>query len=1413
MNRFLIICALILAPLTATAQTQEEVDKGYLVALIEGSLSGASREVSILGFRGALSSAASLDVLTIADADGVWLTLEDVVLTWNRSALLVGRIDVEEISAQRVIVARAPVSEATAPSPEAIPFALPELPVGIHLGTLNIAEIVLGETFLGEEVSFTVGGSASLSGGEGNAVLTATRLGDRAGEFAIDGAYGNLSRILALDLQIVEDAGGIAAGLLNLPGRPSTDLSIVGTAPIDDYAAQLRLATDGQVRVLGSFALRSDDQGQIVDLDIGGDVSPLFAPEYQSFFGDDLRLVVAARTDTAGEVNLEDLSLSSQALQLAGTAQIGSKGWPKRLNLTGQIASEEGVVLLPISGPKTYIKDTRFSLKFDEQVDPVWALDLDVTGFERPGIAIADLGMSGGGTLIGGNGPMVGIFTGDLNYAADGLTLDDAGFSQAFGDTIDGVLQFVRTEDMPTVINAFTLSGPGIEVVADATLEGTGARLRSQSNIALSVEKLERFSILAGRDLAGSSDVTITSTITPIDGLYDVAVTGTTQDLLVGIPQADAVLSGLGTIDAKAVRDTAGTRLESLRIQTGAAVVTGSADLTSEGSDAAFDVSVAEVAMIEPRLSGPISIKGTALQNADGLTVLDLTGTAKDTNFVFNADVNATPSGQIINFKTTAEVVDLRNYSQIAGRNLGGAANVDATGVVFGDGTRFVADVTAQTRDLMTDIAQLDPLLRGDGTLQAQLSRTGQDAYRLENLVLSSDTVDISGSGFGGVNGEASASIIAEIADATVIDPDLVGAITASIEAERDADNQAQVAIRLNGPGTDVVLRGDVSPENEFDGTLNADIANLADYRSFIDQPVSGRVSARAAGRVMADLSAFDGTLNVQSQGLGVGNPIADILLAGQGRLNAAASLNDGSLTVDQLEISTANLTVSGRLDGRGGAGNGAFDARLRDVGLLTDQLSGPVTATGTTSLDGAGNWGINANASGPGGIVVTAAGQLGNSGNLNLDVAGSAPLGLANTILEPRRFSGDALFDLSVNGPPTVNAVSGRIDLQNARLTAPSLAQGLTNIAGGVTLSNGTAQVAVTGDVISGGSVSARGPVTLATPQTADLTVALNNVIIKDPELYQTSIDGAITVNGPLTGGAQIAGQLNLGQTDVQVPSSGVGALGDLPNVTHIGASNAVRQTLSRAGATTKSDDGSTSTSRPFPLEITINAPSRIFIRGRGLDAELGGALRIGGTTDNVQPTGLFELVRGRIDILQQRFELTEGSASLQGDFEPYIKLVARIEARTGTLISITVEGPATEPEVTFTSTPQLPQDEVLAQLIFGRDLQNISPLQAVQLAAAVGTLAGRGGGGLIDNFRQNIGLDDFDVTTDADGNAAVRAGKYLSENIYTDVTVSSDGSTEVNLNLDITDDITAKGTVDVDGETSIGIFFEKDY
>ena len=82
-----------------------------------------------------------------------------------------------------------------------------------------------------------------------------------------------------------------------------------------------------------------------------------------------------------------------------------------------------------------------------------------------------------------------------------------------------------------------------------------------------------------------------------------------------------------------------------------------------------------------------------------------------------------------------------------------------------------------------------------------------------------------------------------------------------------------------------------------------------------------------------------------------------------------------------------------------------------------------------------------------------------------------------------------------------------------------------------------------------------------------------------------------------------------------------------------------------------------------------------------------------------------------------------------------------------------------------------------------------------------------------MISNLREGFGLDDLDITTTDDGTAAVRAGKYISDNIYTDVTAASDGTGEVSLNLDLTPNLTARGTLGSDGDSGIGIFFEKDY
>jgi translocation and assembly module TamB len=269
------------------------------------------------------------------------------------------------------------------------------------------------------------------------------------------------------------------------------------------------------------------------------------------------------------------------------------------------------------------------------------------------------------------------------------------------------------------------------------------------------------------------------------------------------------------------------------------------------------------------------------------------------------------------------------------------------------------------------------------------------------------------------------------------------------------------------------------------------------------------------------------------------------------------------------------------------------------------------------------------------------------------------------------------------------------------------------------------------------------------------------------------------------------------------------LGAGGDIPEITHTSEPLAVRQTRTRAGVL--SAGSSTESGGDIAIDIAITAPNQVFIRGRGLDAELGGTLRLTGTTSNIIPIGQFSLIRGRLSLLGKRIEMEDGLLVLQGDFDPSFSLVAATTTDDLT-VRITTSGRVSSPKIELSSSPDLPEDEILAQLLFGRALSDISAFQAAQMAAAVATLTG-GGGGIVGSIRDTIGLDDLDVTTSNEGETALRVGKYLSDEIYTDVTIDSTGKSIINLNLDASDTVTLKGSMSPDGATSLGVFFEKDY
>ncbi|THH35719.1 hypothetical protein E4Z66_11565 [Aliishimia ponticola] len=1252
MRRVLILWLVILWPFAAVAQDSD--DRGRLQAFLEDSLSDAGRTVSIIGFEGALSSQARLEELSIADETGTWITLRDVVLSWNRSALLRGALEVEELSAAELILPRLPSSDDSGPTAEASGFdgfSVPELPVSIEIGALVIDRAVIGADILGQDAVFRLSGAAQLAGGAGEASLSVTRTDDGpSGAFELAASFENDTQELEIDLSLAEDSGGIASALSGLPGAPAIDFAVTGDGVLNDFTADIVLATDGTERLGGQITLTglTDDTERRLAAQIDGDIRPLLPEgEARDFIGPRAALDAVTLLRSDGGVTLERLTLSAQAFEVEGALALAADGWPEAFDLTGQMRPVRGN-RITIPGSDVTAATADLSLQYDSAEGAGWTGTVRLTDAQSAQANLGAARLSGAGTITR-NGTGLGAVDGDVTLDITGLELADPALAQAVGAELTGALSFAYAEDQPLRFTEIDLIGAGTTARGQITLAGLtdGLRLTVTPDLTVNTPDLGRFSALAGRALEGAARLRLTGRAEPIAGRFDLALNGSTSGLAVDIAQVDPLLEGTGALDAKVRRTEEGTFLETFTLGTDHVTLTAEGALQTGKSriDYSFDLPRLERAL--PELPGAFSATGTARQSGETWTVTTDLNAPGNATAQLEARATLTDALGPITGSLTARIDQLSAYSRLAGRSLSGALDARATGTVNPETLAFEVDATTTGQDLSIAQAEVDTLLQGTSTVTAKAQGDGNGAYQIESLQARSSQ-----------------------------------------------------------------LRADLS------GTYSAAQTNLQ------------------------------------------------------------------------------------------------FDVGLSDLARFVSGLTGGATAQGTLSHDG-GPWQIATDFTGPGGTSARVSGTAAQDfQTVNLAASGSAHIAVANRFIAPNIASGLAQFDLRIDGAPGLDAVSGTVQTSDAALVAPGQPVGLRDIAGTIQLGAGTAQVDITADVTPGGRATVTGPVTLSGDYNANLAVGLRNIELEEPGLLDTTATGNLTVRGPLTGGALIAGRIDLGDVNIRISDAFGSSAGDLPGLTHINTPSDVRQTQIRAGVTdTKQGDNSEESSGPaYLLDVTVAAPSRVFVRGRGLDAELGGTIAVGGTTSAIAPSGRFDLVRGRMDILGKRIDLIEGYAQLRGGLDPAIYLLAQTDSGD-IVINITVEGTASSPEISVSSTPDLPQDEVFAQLLFGKDLTEISAFQALRIASAVATLLGKGGDGIVSQLREGFGLDDLDVVTNDDGTTAVRAGKYISENVYSDVTTSSDGDTEINLNLDVSPNLTLRGSAGSDGQTGLGIFFEKDY
>ena len=188
------------------------------------------------------------------------------------------------------------------------------------------------------------------------------------------------------------------------------------------------------------------------------------------------------------------------------------------------------------------------------------------------------------------------------------------------------------------------------------------------------------------------------------------------------------------------------------------------------------------------------------------------------------------------------------------------------------------------------------------------------------------------------------------------------------------------------------------------------------------------------------------------------------------------------------------------------------------------------------------------------------------------------------------------------------------------------------------------------------------------------------------------------------------------------------IGSEVDLLPVRHVDPDGGTLRTLNRIAAVLPHEAGA-APQAPLRLDIVVNSPNRIFVRGRGIDAELGGRVRVTGPLDDLQPVGAFTLIRGRLSVLGKRLELTEGRISLTGSLDPVIDLTAQVNGDE-IVAYVELTGRASDLSLELSSSPELPQDEILARVLFGKSISSLSPLQIANLATAAASLASGGSG-----------------------------------------------------------------------------------
>ncbi len=529
-----------------------------------------------------------------------------------------------------------------------------------------------------------------------------------------------------------------------------------------------------------------------------------------------------------------------------------------------------------------------------------------------------------------------------------------------------------------------------------------------------------------------------------------------------------------------------------------------------------------------------------------------------------------------------------------------------------------------------------------------------------------------------------------------------------------------------------------------------------------------------------------------------------------------------GGMPLDILDLFWPGLDLSGAASGRldyawKSNRSGRLDLKVRGLSRAGLVLASKPIDVGIAAVVDGGHAAMRAVAASDGAIVGRAQARFApmGAGPLVAELL-NAPLfaqlryvGPADTLW---RLTGSEVIDMS--GPLAVGAdiggrlanpvIRGSLKTQNARLESQVTGMVIDHVASQARFSGPQlifSQIA--GQTAGGGSVSGNGNITFSGGKTLlNLSFNANNALLLNRDDVAARVTGPLQLKSDANGGV-ISGDLKLNKGRFQLGRATSGA--------------AVPQLNVRETGLDPEDVIEVANLHAWKLDLKL-AGSNLQVTGLGINSRWTTNLQIGGLADAPRFTGRAELVQGNYDFAGRSFRLDRGVIRFRGESPPDPLLDIHAQAQVqGLNASVIVQGTGLKPEITFASTPPLPQDELLSRILFGTSITNLSAPEALQLASAVAALqSGSGSLDPINALRRAVGLDRLrivpaDVATGQ--KTAIAAGKYITRKLFVEVITDGQGYSATQVEYQMTRWLSLLSTVSTIGRSSAAVRVSKDY